>query len=136
MEKTHSPRERKQIIPLALINNPLLVILGLALLVRVGWILYTPGLPTSDFASYKSMAIRIAAGQGLPTVVRHAPGYAIFLGGVFVVTGYNLLIAKIINALLGTLACWLSLEYDKCSINTAHKINTSAKPESNTKKGA
>jgi 4-amino-4-deoxy-L-arabinose transferase-like glycosyltransferase len=92
--------------------KPIYLILTLAMLTRLGWVLFSPALPTSDFGWYEGRAIEIVEGRGYsvggtPTAHR-LPGYALFLAGIYAVFGQSLLAAKLANVLLGTITVYLT----------------------------
>jgi hypothetical protein len=106
-----------------------LVVVGLAVLVRVGWIIAVRAEPVNDFRWYYGLGLRIASGEGYivdddgfplwklghpllaPRPTAFWPvGYPAFLGVVFYLTGWlvpPLLAAKLANVVLycGILVC-------------------------------
>lgn len=85
-------------------KKPICWILISALLVRLGWVLYTPALPTSDFATYDGLAHRLL--QGLKyTTAYHSPGYPFVLAGLYGLFGDKLLVPKLANVVMGVLIC-------------------------------
>jgi 4-amino-4-deoxy-L-arabinose transferase-like glycosyltransferase len=84
--------------------KPIYLILVGALLLRLGWTIFTPALPTSDFATYNSLARRVVAGLGYPDSFR-VPGYPFFLATFYAIFGDHLLVVKLINVVLGALTC-------------------------------
>ena len=83
-------------------------ILLAALAIRVAWVLATPDYQlVHDALDYDNHAASIAAGDGFatsygrPTAFR-PPAYPIFLAGVYVFTGPDLVAARIANAFVGT----------------------------------
>lgn len=86
-------------------------VLIFALLLRLAIIL-VPVAPTMDFEWYMARAIEIVKGQGYSIrSVRTAywpVGWPGVLAGLFSITGVSIAAAQIVNALLGTLCCWLT----------------------------
>lgn len=91
--------------------------MGLALAVRVGYIVATPGyVPILDAEDFSRLGARIAAGIGFG-VSRYAPGggptayrpplYPLLLGLVYRVGGVNFTSARLVQALLGTVTVGL-----------------------------
>lgn len=82
-----------------------------ALLLRLAIIL-VPVTPTMDFEWYMARAIEIVKGQGYSIrSVRTAywpVGWPGALAGLFSITGVSIAAVQIVNALLGTLCCWLT----------------------------
>jgi 4-amino-4-deoxy-L-arabinose transferase-like glycosyltransferase len=92
--------------------KPIYVILAFAFLFRLGWVLYTPALPTSDFSWYNHRALEIVEGHGYsvggtPTAHR-LPGFSLFLAAIYLVFGRELLAAQLFNVLLGVLTVYLT----------------------------
>ena len=91
----------------------LALIIGVALVIRVVWVLVFQTPPGSDAASYDEMAWRLAQGQwyvsddGTPTAFWPV-GYPAFLATIYVVFGHSWLAAGIANALLGTITVALT----------------------------
>ena len=80
------------------------VCLGVAFLVRVGWILLVDPKPVSDFYTYFTSGLEISLGHGyheggLPTALWPV-GYPAFLGGIFAIFGRSLFVAKLANVFL------------------------------------
>ena len=84
--------------------KPIYLIIAIALLVRLGWVLFAPALPTSDFATYNGLAHRLANGLGYPNSFR-VPGYPLFLAALYTLFGDCLLVPNLANAVMGTLTC-------------------------------
>ena len=84
--------------------DPIYSILVIALLIRLGWVLYTPALPVSDFVGYNSLAHRLVNGLGYSSTYR-VPGYPLFLAALYALFGDDLLFPKLANAILSTLTC-------------------------------
>jgi 4-amino-4-deoxy-L-arabinose transferase-like glycosyltransferase len=93
-----------------------LLVLGIALVVRVGQIAATPHwAPVADPADYVRHAVSIADGHGMadsflpgggPSALR-PPAYPYFLGGVFAVTGDSYTAGRLAAALLGIVSVFL-----------------------------
>jgi 4-amino-4-deoxy-L-arabinose transferase-like glycosyltransferase len=92
--------------------KPIYLILTLAILTRLGWALFSPALPTSDFGWYESRAVEIIKGHGYSvggiSTAHRLPGYTLFLAGIYAVFGESLLAAKLANVLLGTISVYLT----------------------------
>ncbi|MGH7847221.1 MAG: ArnT family glycosyltransferase [Candidatus Binatia bacterium] len=79
-------------------------ILGIAFLLRLLWIFWSPAVPTSDAATYDLVAQRLVAGEGY--VLRgqlsaYWPvGYPAFLAAVYMLAGHELLVVKLLQAVL------------------------------------
>jgi 4-amino-4-deoxy-L-arabinose transferase-like glycosyltransferase len=91
----------------------IITILITALILRIAWVLAIPTQPISDFKEFNRIAVSIADGKGFvgldgkPTAYR-PPGYIFFLAGIYSLFGPNDFIARLVNALLGVLTCWLT----------------------------
>ncbi len=91
----------------------IVAILLIAFFVRLGWILAVPTQPISDFKEFDRLATSLVSGKGYtaltgqPTAYR-PPGYIFFLAGVYAIFGHDILIARLSNAILGVLTCWLT----------------------------
>lgn len=90
----------------------LLSVLSLAFVIRVAWILLVPSTPLADFAEYDRLGWGLATqrvyatASGEPTAYR-PPGYPFLLALLYRVVGHQSLIARLLNAGLGTLTCLL-----------------------------
>jgi len=87
----------------------LLLIVGLFLILRLLWIFSVSTLPVSDFASYNVLAADIAKLKpltGLDWRILNVPawGYPVVLGLWYALVGNSLLMAKLLNILLGMAA--------------------------------
>lgn len=93
-------------------SKPVIIIM-LAFFIRLGWVIFSPALPVSDFRTFHGLALRLAkgmgyvTGNGTPTAFR-PPGYPAFLAVIYWLTNNSLLAAKLMNVLLSTLVCWLT----------------------------
>ena len=97
-------------------SKPIYIILIIAFSVRLGWILYTPALPISDFQSYNNLAHTIANGGSISSSYR-VPGYSVFLAILYTSIGDYLLVPLIANAILGTLTTLFTYLIAKISFN-------------------
>ena len=91
--------------------QPIYLIIALAFLIRLGWIVFAPALPISDFAWYDQVAGQVVQGRGYsvggsPTAFR-VPGYPLFLAGIYMMFERSLFFAKLASVLLGTLTVFL-----------------------------
>src|SRR5689334_8236544 len=90
-----------------------LVIFAVALAVRLVNVWQIKGTPffdvlLGDARGYDQWAQRLAAGDWIGTdVFYQAPLYPYFLGGVYAIAGRDLLIVRIIQALIGSASCVL-----------------------------
>jgi 4-amino-4-deoxy-L-arabinose transferase-like glycosyltransferase len=91
------------------------VILGLAMIIRLGWVMYFPTVPYADSEWYFRTASELAAGHGFVyDLESRAPlaawpiGYPAFLSLLFRFTGPSTLVARIANVVLGTIIVWLT----------------------------
>ncbi len=96
--------------------KPIYLILASAMLLRLGWVLFTPALPTSDFATYNKLAHLLASGQSYPNSFR-VPGYPFFLASLYTLFGDYLIVPKLGNAILSTLTCLFTYLIAKKSFN-------------------
>jgi len=94
-----------------LINKrPLCFIFILALAVRLAFVLFFPPLYAPDTGSYEIIAQSLVKGDGfssspgVPSLTR-APGYPLFLAGVYFLFGPSHIAVKSIQALLGAIGC-------------------------------
>ncbi len=83
-----------------------------AALLRLGWVLYSPVVQTSDFATYRELGLSLAGGEGFslngqPTAYR-PPGYSFFLGGVFALSAGSVRAAQLAQVALGVLTVLLT----------------------------
>lgn len=91
----------------------LVLIIGLALVVRVGWVLISQTTPVSEASVYDGLAWSLASDgkyvdkDGTPTAFRPV-GYPAFLAGIYMVFGHSWTAGGIANALLGTVTVWLT----------------------------
>ena len=91
----------------------LILILGLALVIRVGWVLVSQTTPASEASVYDRLAWSLASDRqyisedGAPTAFRPV-GYPAFLAAVYTVFGRSWLAGGIANALLGTITVGLT----------------------------
>ena len=82
------------------------LIMGVALAVRVAWVVMFQTPPGSDAAAYDELGWRLAQGQGYiwgdgtPTAFWPV-GYPAFLAAIYLIFGYSWLAAGMANALLG-----------------------------------
>ena len=85
----------------------LALIAGVALAVRVAWVLATVPMPNWDAADYDGRAWRLATGEGYvapdgtPTAFRPV-GYPAFLATIYAVFGHSWIAGYIANAILST----------------------------------
>ena len=92
---------------------PIQWILLAALILRLGWAIITPAQPVSDFAEYDQVARNLISGHGYsripdqPTAYR-PPVYPFFLAGIYSISAGSILVARLANAVLGTLAVLFS----------------------------
>ncbi len=96
--------------------HPLAPALLTAFFLRLAWVLYTPALPTSDFASYNHQAHSLLQGVALSSAYR-VPGYPYFLAGLYALFGDHLLAPKLANVLLGTLGCFFIYRIAQLTFN-------------------
>ena len=82
-------------------SNSVWLIVVVAFLVRLAWVLFSPALPVSDFETFHGLAMRMADAF-------RPPGYPTFLAVIYWVTNKSLLAAKLANAILATITCWLT----------------------------
>ena len=96
----------------------ILIIMGLALVIRVAWALLAPHLDPlqinnqlpGDASGYDLLATNLLHGFGFtwdgvqPTSYR-MPGYPVFLAGAYALFGHNLTAVRLIQAILGALLC-------------------------------
>ena len=100
------PRETNAFIWLALI-------VGLALVIRVVWVLVSQTTPVNEASVYDRLAWSLASDKeyvskdGTPTAFRPV-GYPGFLAGVYLVFGRSWIVGGIANALLGTVTVGLT----------------------------
>jgi 4-amino-4-deoxy-L-arabinose transferase-like glycosyltransferase len=78
-----------------------------SLVMRVVWISYVQSVPISDFAGYDRQGWNISEGLGYVTedgqpTAYWPPGYAAFLGGIYLFFGHSWLAGQIANVLLGS----------------------------------
>ena len=91
----------------------LALILGLALIIRVVWVLVSQTTPVSEASVYDRLAWSLASNReyvaedGSPTAFRPV-GYPAFLAGVYMVFGHSWMAGGIANALFGTAAVGLT----------------------------
>ena len=91
----------------------LALIVGIALVIRVAWVLLFQTSPMSDAAEYDGLAWRLANGEGY---VKHdgtptafwPVGYPAFLAAIYVVFGHSWPAAGLANALLGAVSVVLT----------------------------
>ena len=98
-------------------NRALVAVLALALVLRVAAVAGQPDLqPAFDAGDYERHALSIAAGDGYPDTAVAAPGsptalrpplYPYVLGAVYAVSGDSRTAARLLGAVLGTLAVLL-----------------------------
>lgn len=90
----------------------IIAILLLAFSLRLGWILYSPSVPTNDFMRYATYGVRIADGLGFSSVAGPTafspPLYPYFLAGIFMLFGQAIMTVKLMQVLLGTLTVLLT----------------------------
>lgn len=103
-------------------------LLGIALILRVVWILLVPSKPVRDFAVYDGFATRLTQGLGYVTEngIRTAywpVGYPLFLSFLYRIFGYSLTIAKISSVILSLATVSLTFLLGKhCLSEKAGKI--------------
>ena len=91
----------------------LVMVLGLALAIRVVWVLVSNTTPMSEASVYDRLAWSLAstgeyvAKDGSPTAFRPV-GYPAFLSGVYMVFGHSWIAGGIANAVLGTITVGLT----------------------------
>jgi 4-amino-4-deoxy-L-arabinose transferase-like glycosyltransferase len=94
-------------------TTALILILLLALIVRLGLVLAVPTQPISDFKEFDRLASGLLTGRGYvnengqPTAYR-PPGYIFFITGIYAIFGHHDIAIRLVNILLGMLACWLT----------------------------
>jgi len=110
MEKSFMSERRK-----------LTVILMGAFLIRLFWIfVFSPKELTSDPLGYHNIALSLLSGEGYRCGVKFAympPLYPLFLAGIYKIFGVYPLVVKIIQAMLGTLTCWLMFDLTRLLIH-------------------
>ena len=91
----------------------LALIVGVALVIRIAWVLTTNPMPGWDAADYDGLARRLANGEGYvnsdgtPTAFRPV-GYPAFLSAVYIVFGYSWTAGYIANAILSAITVLLT----------------------------
>ena len=89
------------------------MIVGVALVVRVAWVLVTLPIPGWDAAEYDGLAWRLASGEGYvasdgtPTTFRPV-GYPAFLAAIYTISGHSWIAGYIANAILSTVVVILT----------------------------
>ena len=89
------------------------LVVGVALVVRVAWVLATVPMPDWDAAEYDGLAWRLASGEGYvapdgtPTAFRPV-GYPAFLAAIYLVFGHSWTAGYIANAILSTVTVILT----------------------------
>ena len=91
----------------------LALIVGVALVIRIVWVLIFQTPPRSDAAAYDELAWRLVQGQGYVTgdgtpTAFWPVGYPAFLAAIYFIFGYSWTAAGIANALLGTISVALT----------------------------
>ena len=91
----------------------LALIAGVALAIRVAWVVLFQTPPASDAADYDAYGWRLAQGKGYVTsdgtpTAFWPVGYPALLAAIYVVFGYSWLAAGIANAILGTISVLLT----------------------------
>ncbi len=91
----------------------LALIVGVALAIRVVWVLVFQTPPGSDAATYDGLGWRLAQGKGYVNADGNSTaflpvGYPAFLAGIYSVFGHSWTAAGIANALLGTISVALT----------------------------
>jgi 4-amino-4-deoxy-L-arabinose transferase-like glycosyltransferase len=95
------------------LHKVLIGVLLLAFILHLVWVLAVPTQPISDFKEFDRLAVGLVDGKGYvntsgqPTAYR-PPGYIYFLAGIYAIFGHRDIAMRLINVLLGVLACWLS----------------------------
>jgi tetratricopeptide (TPR) repeat protein len=93
--------------------KPALVVLGVALLVRLAHVWQIRRAPffsmlMGDARGYDTWALQIAGGDWIGRdVFYQAPLYPYFLGVIYSIAGHNLLIVRVLQALVGSASCVL-----------------------------
>lgn len=88
----------------------ILIIVLIGLILRIAFCLLFPVPVTKDSYGYNKLALSLTSGHGLtydmknPTLFR-GPIYPLFLAGVYSIFGYNFMIARIAQSLLGAAMC-------------------------------
>ena len=91
----------------------LALVAGVALVIRIAWVLIFQTPPRSDAAAYDELAWRLVQGQGYVTgdgtpTAFWPVGYPAFLAAIYFIFGYSWTAAGIANALLGTISVALT----------------------------
>ena len=92
------------------------MIMGLAIALRLGYVVAVTPPPSADFKEYDRLAIEIAEGKGYvwddgtPAAFR-AIGYPAFLAGVYWFFSPSVKIGQLANTLISLLALWLAFQF-------------------------
>ena len=114
----------------------LTAILAVALVLRLAWITIADPQPNSiasgDPFFYDVFARFLAAGEGFVRIGGQAtaqwpPGYPAVLAVVFKVFGHKIILAKLLNVLLGTATCLLAYLIGKKVFNRAAGLTAAAR---------
>jgi len=82
-----------------------ILLVGLAVVLRLGWVLLVPTRPVGDFAMYLESAAHLIEHHALDNEFIYMPGYVFVLAGVQALGGGQLA-AKLIGVAAGGLATW------------------------------
>ena len=90
-------------------RRTLYAIVLVALLVRVGFVLMlNPNkFYFSDTRHYDGAATHLLAGEGFGEKYSRAPGYPVFMAGVYAIFGHSFVSMRLVEALLGAVLCLL-----------------------------
>lgn len=95
-----------------IILNKIFLIFVLALVVRLGFLIFFPPVPVedSDAAYYNEVALNIVSGKGITyrqETYSIAPAYPVFLAGIYKIFGQNYDAVRTVQAILSALTCVL-----------------------------
>ncbi len=101
---------------------------AVAFSIRLGWVLWAPALPHSDFKWYYERALELASDNrfGIPEPTVHFIfGYPLFLAALFKIFGPGLASAKLAGAILNTGVCAISYRiFRSCGGEMVGKITS------------
>lgn len=94
------------------VDRSLIAVVLVAALLRLAWVVTVPTAPVSDYVAYDRFAWHVATGQGYSSGANpssdYAPGYTLFLAGIYWLFGWSHLAAKLANVLAGALVVALA----------------------------
>jgi len=95
-----------------IINNKLFLIFVLALVIRLGFLIFFSPIPleSSDAPYYNEVALNIISGKGITyrqETFSIPPAYPLFLAGIFKIFGQSYDAVRIVQAILSALTCVL-----------------------------